>query len=160
MTSLLISKYAFSNPFRTKYIFLFVSIVVNLLSVNVFLYNYDSLVVYSPYLVDICVIVMVVANNVASTAEFNCDIAIMNKMCNKGNGGTHITIFASLMNASGIVSDLYSYRVVDNFGMFMPTFTGSILSVLVLILVIPILKILEKTKREDFYHPLEKQKVE
>ncbi len=74
----------------------------------------------------------------------------MNKMCNKENGGTHITIFASLSNASGIIPDLYSFRIVDKFGIFIPTFFGSIASFFVLLLIKPLVNLLSEAKREDF----------
>mmetsp|Transcript_8457 Transcript_8457/g.7991 ORF Transcript_8457/g.7991 Transcript_8457/m.7991 type:complete len:87 (+) Transcript_8457:145-405(+) len=71
-------------------------------------------------------------------------------MCNKDNGGTHITVFASLSNLSSVGPRLYSYKVVDKFGLFIPTLLGSFGTLVVLILIKPLVNTLSQAKREDF----------
>lgn len=74
----------------------------------------------------------------------------MAKMSDKDNGGTHITIIASLRNLSDTLPSLYTYRIVEHYGLFTPTLYGGIASLLMLVLVQPLVTKLSKTKREDF----------
>ena len=161
-TSFYISKYVYENPFKFLYYVQYFGIGLDLIFTNLILANYEMINSHSQGSIDIIsilIFILMLGSTIVGTISFSCGIALMNKLCDKDNGGTHITIFTSLSNAVKTIPIFYCYRVIDRFGMFIPTFIGSITTIGILILVKPLMETLERTKREDWI-PKSKQKYE
>mmetsp|Transcript_683 Transcript_683/g.795 ORF Transcript_683/g.795 Transcript_683/m.795 type:complete len:376 (+) Transcript_683:313-1440(+) len=157
------SKWIYQNPFKVIYYIQIGGVFMNIIYINIFLANYDAIHQYSQGSIDILSIllfILLLFSTLIGTITFSGLIAIMSKSCDKNNGGTHITILASFSNAIGTIPILYSYRIIDSYGMFIPTFIGSVLTFILLIAVKPVVDYLEKSKREDWSPQGKDQKYE
>ncbi|CAI2367837.1 unnamed protein product [Moneuplotes crassus] len=150
ITFALVTKKVYDNPFKAGYFILFAKVIIDLLSVNLLLWNYDAIQEYDSRIFDISLVLVTISEAIIFAVTFSATGATYNKMCTPLYAGTHITIFTSISNLSRMVPVLYSYKLIDAYGLFYPTLLGSLATLVILLLVKPIVGILEKTKREDF----------
>lgn len=87
-------------------------------------------------------------------------MSFANKVCDAKVASTHITLIASLSNMGIMIPRIYTYRIVDIYGIFGPTLIGNLITIIVLLVFyLPITKKLEKEPKQNWWYSQETKKV-
>ena len=128
---------------------------------NLLYYNYHEICAYDEFLFDILIFSVFFLSSILGTLIGNAKHASFNHLSDPKVGGVHMTFLTSTHNMCLLIPKIYTYKIVDLYGIFTPNLIGLSIGIVVLIFFRPMVKELQKVSEDKVNSEVDtKQKVE
>ena len=131
VTSILIGKYIYDKPCKQYYQNCIFVTVSEIICVNVLFYNYEAL---KGPIFDTSLLVLTLISGFGYRVLATSKMCFANKKSNILIASTQITLFTSFGNMMGYIPNIYTFALVDYFGLYWPNFIGSVFNIAILLI--------------------------
>ena len=149
--SLVVAKISNTRPLMFYYVCQFIQLAASLVIINVVYFNFADIQSSSPFLLDSLLFCFLFVMEFTEISIFTTRFAFINKICDINVAATHVTLFASLANFAQMIPRIYTYKIVDMFGIFTPNLIGCCITIGIMIIYYPIIQKLEKVPKQKWW---------
>ena len=131
ITSIIIGKFIYERPCRQYFRNCIFVTISEMICINILFYNYETL---KGLKFDISMLVLSLISGFGSRILATSRMWFANKKSNIAIASTQVTLFTSFGNMMSYIPNIYTFALVDYFGLYWPNFIGCVFNIAILIL--------------------------